>query len=135
MRRQYFHFNELEETEDGLWRIVRGEQRKRNVEDAAELMRDTGSFMWAMRQALVKWPRSCVHNLTAENSNRLAWLGHAGCCIALGSPEENTRCAWHTLTKAEQDEANEAAQTVLDEWIAANWVRDQLDLFEVANDA
>ena len=38
--------------------------------------------------------------------NRLAWLGHAGTCFALGVPEDCTREAWHNLSMVEQDLAN-----------------------------
>lgn len=118
--RVYFHHDDLEEVKAGLWAIVRGEERKRNIVDAAELMRDTGSFEEAMQRAVDEWPNSVQHNLTAEAVNRIAWLGQAGCCIAVGSPEENTRCAWHTLTNQEQDEANAAAERVLSRWIESH---------------
>jgi hypothetical protein len=120
LNRSYFHFADLEEYRAGMWKIVRGEQRKVNVIAAANLMRDSTAFDYAMRRALDEWPNSCRHNLTCENSNRVAWLGHAGCCLGAGSPEENTRCAWHTLNPAEQDEANRVAGEVLADWREAN---------------
>lgn len=130
-RRVYFHYEDLEEFKCGMWRIVRGEKRAENARKAAAVMRDSARFAASMRRALAEWPNSCAHNLTAENTNRLAWLGHAGNLIACGSPEENTRIGWHMLNKEEQDEANRVAQVVLDEWIAqARFVR-QPDLFEV----
>ena len=115
-RRIYLRYEKLEEFKAGMWKIVRGVQRERNVFQAAALMRDIPAFSQAMLQAVHEWQQSCAHNLTSENSNRLAWLGHAGCCIAVMSPEENTRAAWHTLNKVEQDLANEAAQQVLEYW-------------------
>ena len=120
MERQYFHFNDLEEFHGGMWRIVGGLKKARNALAAAELMRDDTAFEAAMMRALEEWPNSCQHNLTAEDTNRLAWLGHAGCCLAVGSPEENTRTGWHLLTTAQQDAANATAQRVLDAWIEAN---------------
>jgi glutaminase len=120
IERKYFHYSELEEWRDGMWRIVGGEKKRNNMNAAADLMRDSDAFEAAMMRALEEWPNSCAHNLSAEDTNRLAWLGHAGCLLAAGSPEENTRCGWHTLTLAEQDAANAAAQKVLDMWVAAN---------------
>lgn len=117
--RVYYHFNDLEEYHSGLWMITSGEERKEHVLAAAKLMANTAEFENAMLSALDEWPNSCVHNLTAENINRIAWLGHAGCCVAVQSPEDCTRKAWHTLTKDQQDLANAAAQTVLDKWDAA----------------
>lgn len=120
MQRQYFPHTELEECRDGMWKIVGGKVKAANMKAAAELMRDPPAFISAMVRAFEEWPNSCLHNLTAEDTNRLAWLGHAGCFLATGSPEENTRCGWHTLSPAEQDAANAAAQTALDAWIEAN---------------
>ena len=120
MQRVYFPHTELEECRDGMWKIVGGKARQAFSEAAANLMRDDMAFESAMLRAFEEWPNSCQHNLTAEDTNRLAWLGHAGCFLATGSPEENTRCGWHTLTPTEQDAANATAQRVLDEWIEAN---------------
>lgn len=115
--RIYHHYNDLEEYHAGMWRIVRGSARKDFVANAAALMQQPDAFKDAMLQALETWPKSCDANLTAESVNRIAWLGHAGCCIATGSPEEATRVAWHTLAQDEQDEANRVAGEVLDLFI------------------
>lgn len=120
MDRVYFPHTDLEECRDGMWKIVGGKAKAANSEAAAALMRDIPAFENAMMLAFEQWPNSCLHNLSAEDTNRLAWLGHAGCFLAKGSPEENTRCGWHMLTPAEQDAANAAAQRVLDAWIDAN---------------
>jgi hypothetical protein len=120
MERVYFHYSDLEEWRDGMWKIVGGKKRAHNAGMAADLMRDDGAFEAAMMRALEEWPNSCSHNLTAEDTNRLAWLGHAGCLLATGSPEENTRFGWHMLNASEQDAANATAQRVLDAWIVAN---------------
>jgi hypothetical protein len=112
--RVYHHYEDLEEYHIGMWRIVRGKKRKEFVANAAALMQQPDEFKDAMLKALDAWPKSCDANLTAEAVNRIAWLGHAGCCIATGSPEEATRAAWHTLA---QDEANRVAGEVLDLFI------------------
>lgn len=114
--RIYHHYGDLEEYHNGMWRIVRGDDRKGFILAAADLMRDAPRFKACMMRSLEEWPNSCEHNLTAENVNRIAWLGHAGCCIGVNSPEEATRAGWHTLTKAEQDEANRVAAEVLEVW-------------------
>lgn len=117
--RKYFHFKDLEENNHGFWRMTNGEERRMLMTDAEELMRDVGSFEECMQRAVDEWPNSVLHNLTVPGSNKLAWLGHAGCCLAVGSPEETTRCAWHKLNEEEQNAANAAAQRVLDRWINA----------------
>lgn len=129
MIRTYFHYEKLEEYQNGMWRIVRGEKRKANSEAAANLMRDPARFTAAMLRALEEWPNSCAHNLSADAVNKIAWLGHAGCCLGVGSPEENTRIGWHLLSPLHQARANAAAQAVLDAWTPGDLNRPQIDLF------
>jgi hypothetical protein len=114
--RVFFHYEDLEEYHAGMWKRPTGITRKDFVGYAADLMRCPDEFNLAMQEACDKWPNSCAHNLTCLDSNRIAWLGHAGCCIATGSPEECTRVGWHTLTSEEQDEANRVAAEVLHDW-------------------
>jgi hypothetical protein len=116
MKRVYHHYSDLEEYHCGLWRITSGDERRSFKELAADLMANSEAFQEAMARALIEWPRSCEHNLSAENINRIAWLGHAGCCVARGCPEEATRAAWHTLTVDQQNEANRVAGIVLAKW-------------------
>jgi hypothetical protein len=119
VKRVYHHYERLEEFRDGMWRNVRGDERWPLVNAAAALMRDAPAFKTAMLRAVREWPVSCEHNLTASSVNRIAWLGHAGCCLAAQSPEDLTRLAWHTLNQAEQDEANRVAAEALNEWESA----------------
>lgn len=112
--RVYHHYENLEEFHAGMWSIVRGEKRKDYIAAAAELMQSPSDFRDAMALAVETWPKSCEANLTAESVNRIAWLGHAGCCIATRSPEDCTRTAWHTLDRSQQDEANRVAGEVLE---------------------
>lgn len=116
-QRVYHHYENLEEYHEGMWRIVRGEKRKAFADAAADLMRQPDEFKAAMAAATKTWEKSCEANLTADAVNRLAWLGHAGCCIAVQSPEDCTRMGWHQLNKDEQNEANRVAQEVLDQWL------------------
>jgi len=116
MIRIYHHYERLEEYQAGMGKRPPGFERKGKIEAAADLMRCPDEFKLAMEQALELWPLSCEHNLTSMDSNRIAWLGHAGCCIAASSPEECTRVGWHTLRPHEQDEANRVAAEVLAQW-------------------
>lgn len=129
LRRIYHHYQALEETSAGMWRRLNGDERRGFVEAAADLMRAPEEFLAAMRQAIIEWPRSCEHNLTADGTNFIAYLGHAGCCVGCGSPEECTRVAWHTLSKTEQEEANRVAAVALSEWREKQFAQNQLDLF------
>jgi hypothetical protein len=100
-----------------MWRNnVEAEYRQFYVKRAGDLMRDTARFRAAMLEAARTWRYSCEHNLTARSMNRRAWLGHAGSCVAVDSPEDLTRLAWHTLTTEQQILADAAADDVIAIW-------------------
>jgi|JI9StandDraft_1071089.scaffolds.fasta_scaffold17493_4 hypothetical protein len=118
MRRVYRHYTDMEEYRpDGMWRNVAGqEQRQAYIDAASTLMADPVRFKDAMLRAIEEWPNSCEVAMTTPSLNHLAWFGHAGCCIATGSPEDCTRLAWHTLDEYEQAAANDVASQVIAEW-------------------
>lgn len=118
MKRVYYPFHLWEEYKNGMWRIVRSDEKDHYAEMAAALMKEPDSFKEAMQRALKEWPISCEMNLSAKCMNRRAWLGHAGCCIGCDSPEEATRTGWHMLTEEEQTIANAVADEVIAEWEA-----------------
>ena len=95
-------------------------QREPMVLAAADLMRDAAAFQGACERATFEWPNSTAAALTTPSMNYQAWIGHAGCCLALGSPEELTRQGWRLLTEAEQAAANDAAQVAIYGWRARN---------------
>ena len=115
MNRVYHHYEKWEEITCGMWRNVTPTERATLAQHAAELMKDSARFLEAMQRATEEWTYSCEHHLTGT-FNRQAWMGHAGCCLAVGSPEDVTRQAWHTLTQDEQDRANLAADQAIAEW-------------------
>jgi len=118
MKRIFHRYEKWEEYHHGMWRIVKGDDRALYRLAAAFLMKTPAEFLEAMTTAIDYWPISCENSLTSRAVNRRAWFGHAGCCIAVGSPEDITREAWHTLTQNEQNEANHAADLAIEQWEA-----------------
>lgn len=112
----FYHYDNLEETAAGLWRMPPIEERDGYIAASAVLMRDYEAFRDAMVLAVQDWPNSMAAAMTTPSLNRQAWMGHCGCCVATGSPESLTRLGWHTLTQAEQDRANEAADEAILYW-------------------
>lgn len=119
MKRVFHSHDKWEEFSAGMWRVVHGPKTQDFIDAAADLMRSPEEFKLAMLRAVSDWPISCKVNLTAKGMNRQAWLGHAGCCIAVNSPENCTRLGWHTLSQREQDEANRVADEAIQIWEAA----------------
>lgn len=115
--KRIFHpFDRLEDIKNGMWRNVSNEERETYKGAAAALMRDVVAFKSSMLRAIKEWPVACENYLTNPSVNHQAFAGHIGCCIAVNSPEDVTRQAWHTLTQPEQDAANIAANEALAEW-------------------
>ena len=136
-RRVFHPFHKCEEylPDGGMWRITSGVKESRDYAAKAErLMADPDAFEAAMTRALTEWPRSCEMALTGEQNNQRAWLGHAGCYLATGSPEECTRLGWHALDDAEQRAANAAADRVILKWRTGYFAAAQASLFEFGDD-
>lgn len=87
------------------------------VKRYAEFLRDTPTFAAALSRVITEWQNSCEHYLSNENMNRIAWLGQASACIALGLPS-CFRGGFNLLTPEEQQTANETALMALNEWLA-----------------
>jgi hypothetical protein len=116
MNRVYHHHDRLEEYEAGLWRQTSGAEHRKLVAFCVAFMNDTAAFAAAMADVVDQWPFSCEHNLSASNVNRVAWLGQAACCVAIGAPEGCTRVAWHLLSDDARAAANEQARFFIEEW-------------------
>lgn len=116
MKRIFHPWTKWEEVGHGMWRVISAEEKEKYANQAADLMRDCDKFESAMRLASNQWIFSCEHNLSDISINRKAWIGHAGCCLELGSPEDATRMGWWFLNQEEQDKANNAADRVILEW-------------------
>lgn len=120
--RVHYPWHEMEEyhPDGGMWAIPPATERQRFIDASADLMRAPAEFETAMLEAIAAWPRSCNVALSSPGLNKRAWLGHAGCFIATGSPEETTRLGWHQLTDSEQRAANAAADRAIDQWRRAH---------------
>jgi hypothetical protein len=113
-----YPWHELEEylPRGGMWATPSPGMRAAYIEESAKLMADPDRFYRAMLRAIREWPKSVTQALTTPGLNQRAWLGHAGCFLETGSPEETTRLGWHELDDAEQYGANLAADSAIAEW-------------------
>lgn len=91
-----------------------------------DFLADSERFADALEHVITEWKHSCEHYLTNKAMNRIAWLGQAAACYALGIPAV-FRSGFHDLTPAQQEEANAVALRYLNEWLAANG-RPEVDL-------
>ena len=107
---------EWEDWRHGMWSKVSGDTKKMFLEKAIAFTGNAYLYGEAMMRVIKEWPISCEHNLTKKSINRLAYIGHAACCLSQGCPESITREAWGYLTQEQQDEANLKAKEALLEW-------------------
>lgn len=114
--RVYHPFHLWEDANAGMWRNVSGEERERLREASRLFMVNTALFRSFMFRVIDEWPIACEVNLTARGVNHQAWIGHAANIMAVDSPEDVTRQAWHMLTPELQDAANAVADEAIAEW-------------------
>jgi hypothetical protein len=103
---------------NGMWRKVSQKEHDKYLPIAIAFTGDYMEYGTSMINVVNNWKYSCEHNLTDTGINRLAWIGHAACCLKHNIPEYITREAWGYLTKKQQDLANNEAQKALDIWIS-----------------
>lgn len=89
------------------------------LEAYRDFLADLPAFDEALKKVTTEWVNSCEHYLTNERMNRIAWLGQASACYALGLPR-HYRAGYHKLTERQQREADELALVYLNKWLDAN---------------
>lgn len=94
----------------------------------AKFLKDLPEFSATLDKVIVEWKHSCEHYLTNVAMNRIAWLGQAAACYALGIPNA-FRGGFYRLTEAQQKAANEVALKALNKWLVANG-RDEVTMEE-----
>lgn len=76
-------------------------------------------FSEALEHVISEWKHSCEHYLTNSAMNRIAWLGQAAACYAMGIPS-SFRSGFFLLSEKQQEEANQVALRYLNRWLSAN---------------
>jgi len=84
-----------------------------------DFLADTAGFADVLEHVIVEWKYSCEHYLTNIAMNRIAWLGQASACYALGLPAV-FRSGFSLLEQSQQEAANAVALEYLNKWLIAN---------------
>lgn len=93
-----------------------------------DFLSDSDKFAAALEVVTTQWVNSCEHYLTNSAMNRIAWLGQAAACQAMGIPS-TFRSGFGLLTEEQQEKANSVALVYLNKWLKANG-RDELTMDE-----
>lgn len=84
-----------------------------------EFLSDLSRFAAALEVVTSQWKHSCEHYLTNDRMNRIAWLGQAAVCQAMGIPSA-CRGGYHRLSEAEKKAADDLALEYLNKWLVTN---------------
>lgn len=85
----------------------------------AKFLSNNELFESSLKRVISEWKFSCEHYLTNKAMNRIAWLGQASVCLALGIPSE-FRGGFYLLNEDQQIAANKMALKYLNLWLSNN---------------
>lgn len=116
-----FHtYDKWECYKSGFYNTTKDGMNKEQCQEAyRDFLSDTDKFAKTLQCVITEWKHSCEHYLSNNAMNRIAWLGQASACYALGIPAV-FRGGYQLLTEEEQNEANETALIYLNKWLKAN---------------
>lgn len=118
MKRIYHTYEKWECYPAGLYESVppNGMTPQQAIESYTTFLRNTKLFAVVAYRVIKLWPNSCEHYLSNEKMNRIAWIGQAAMCLHSGVPA-TFRSGYNSLSKSEQDTANNVALKVLNYWL------------------
>lgn len=99
-------------------------------QEYADFLSSDDAFREALEGVLAEWHYSCEHYLTNKAMNRIAWLGQASACYALGLPSKYCS-GFNLLSGEDQHKANLIALEALNKWLDDNG-RDLVTLDQAA---
>jgi ParB-like chromosome segregation protein Spo0J len=114
-----FHtFDKWEAVEAGFFAPgLKGRDKEQCEQEYGVFLSDSNRFAEGIQKVFKEWPNSCEHNLTNSSMNRIAWIGQAAACAAIGLPS-TYRGGFSKLPKEVQDVANNLALEYLNKWLS-----------------
>lgn len=100
---------------------LKGRDKKECEYEYGVFLSDSKAFAEGIEKVFELWPNSCEHNLTNSSMNRIAWIGQAAACAAVGLPS-TYRGGFSALDKEQQNAANEVALNYLNDWLVAKGI-------------
>ena len=117
MKREFRRWEKWECFKAGFY--AAGAQSGKTREDCerayADILGNTEWFRRAAFRVMNEWPNSCIHFLSNEGLNRIAWLGQASVCIETGVPSR-FKYAFLLMNQDKQDRANDVARRAIRWW-------------------
>jgi hypothetical protein len=116
MKQIFRNYLEWEDWQRGMYAPMKPELEERMIEDAIQLLSNSDKCLAFMERVTITMPIATLVNLTNLGCNRKAWIGQASCFEYAGCVDLATRIAWWKLEPQQQNEANEIAKLVINEW-------------------
>ncbi len=95
---------------------IKGRDKEECEQEYGVFLADKERFSAGITKVFKEWPSSCEHNLTNSSMNRIAWIGQAAACAALGLPSAY-RGGFSKLPTETQTAANMLALEHLNKWL------------------
>ena len=119
--KRIFHtYDKWECYKAGLYNTTKEGMKRQECEEAyRDFLANDILFEKALKYITENWTHSCQHYLSNVAMNRIAWLGQAAACYAIGLPAVY-RGGFSLLDEGGQKKANELALVYLNKWLVAN---------------
>lgn len=114
---QIWHpFDLWEDYKAGFYDNIGGKNKDELINKSVEMFSNNELTKTFMEKVTDEWVYSCEHNLSNMSINRIAYIGHAACCIYGGVPSTLTMQAFSLVSKSNRDIADKLAQEVINKW-------------------
>lgn len=116
MKRLFEKYTEWEDYKNGMYEMYKTEDEDL-IRKAVYLLTNSVLFLETCKSVVKDWKITTSVHLTNNTINKKAWIGQASCNYLYKVPELLTRVAWGKLTKDQQENANNIAQTVINSYL------------------
>lgn len=106
------NYREWEDYKNGMYQ---NGNNKEIIKQCYEILTDD-NLKDNMRDTTKTYEISTKVNFTNKMFNPVSWLGQATCNLLIGATAQEVCSAWMSMTKEQQEKANNIAKEVIKEW-------------------
>lgn len=106
------NYREWEDYKNGMYQ---NGNNKETIKQCYEILTDD-NLKDNMRDTTKTYEISTKVNFTNKMFNPVSWLGQATCNLLIGATAQEVCSAWMSMTKEQQEKANNIAKEVIKEW-------------------
>lgn len=106
------NYREWEDYKNGMYQ---NGNNKEIIKQCYEILTDN-NLKDNMTDTTKTYEISTKVNFTNKMFNPISWLGQATCNLLIGATAQEVCSAWMSMTKEQQEKANDIAKEVIKEW-------------------